>query len=178
MDAAWKLLDFFSNPETYAIMRYGVEGSDWERVDAVAVDGSHSFIKVINSSNYNDDNSCWGLTGPSIIPYGFNAAFDANGTDYETLWQVKIQGAADAQASAGQPDEVLFEIPYNADESTLANELLTGIKQYMYEARSKFATGLMDPSNDADWNAYLTEMENLGLSEYVQTAQNAYDRAK
>lgn len=178
VDAAWKFLDFFSNPETYAIMRYGQEGSDWERVDGVSVAGHPSFVKVINSSNYNDDNSCWGLNGPSIVTYDFNAAFDATGTDYETLWQVKLQGAADAQLSAGQPDEVLYEIPYNADESAEANELLAGIKAYIYEARAKFATGLMDPNNDADWNAYLAELENLGLSDYVKIAQDAYDRNK
>ena len=159
-------------------MRYGQEGSDWERVDGVSVAGHPSFVKVINSSNYNDDNSCWGLNGPSIVTYDFNAAFDATGTDYETLWQVKLQGAADAQLSAGQPDEVLYEIPYNADESAEANELLAGIKAYIYEARAKFATGLMDPNNDADWNAYLAELENLGLSDYVKIAQDAYDRNK
>ena len=177
VDKAWELIDFFSNIETYAVMRFGVEGEDWVRVEGGVTDtGDPSFIQVINSSNYNDNNSNWGLTGPTVLTGSYASTYDASGTDYAALWMQKLIEGAEAQKSAGKSPDEVYEIYYNADESPIASELKTALKSYLYEARAKFATGLMDPNNDADWNAYIAELENIGLSEYLKVSQAAYDR--
>ena len=85
----------------------------------------------------------------------------------------KLIEGAEAQKSAGKSPDEVYEIYYNADESPIASELKTALKSYLYEARAKFATGLMDPNNDADWNAYIAELENIEITEDDVTAEYA-----
>ena len=55
-------------------------------------------------------------------------------------------------------------------------EVKTPLLQYVEEARALFVTGVMDPTNDADWESYLSNLESIGMSEYVAAAQSAFDR--
>ena len=56
------------------------------------------------------------------------------------------------------------------------NSHKTVFADYIKEALAKFATGVWDPNNDADWNTYLSELESMGLSEYLATAQEGYTK--
>ena len=48
--------------------------------------------------------------------------------------------------------------------------------QYVEEARALFVTGTMDPTSDADWQTYLSNLEAQGMNELLAAAQSAYDR--
>ncbi len=44
------------------------------------------------------------------------------------------------------------------------------------KAQAEFCTGVLNPNSDSDWNAYLKQMDELGLQVWLDYAQNAYDR--
>ena len=44
------------------------------------------------------------------------------------------------------------------------------------EGIAKFTVGEWDINDDADWQTYLNELENAGLSDFLACAQAAYDR--
>lgn len=59
------------------------------------------------------------------------------------------------------------------DESAKINEFKTAINAYADEMISGFLAGNYDL--DSDWDAYLAEFEAMGLDEYLELLQAAYD---
>jgi len=68
--------------------------------------------------------------------------------------------------------------PLSMSEEEIAesSEVSTALSTYRGESMSKFVTGVLDPSSDTDWNAYITELENIGVKRYIELNQQAYDR--
>jgi hypothetical protein len=48
----------------------------------------------------------------------------------------------------------------------------------MTKAMAEFCTGVLDPNKDADWNAYLKEINDLGYPIWLELAQTTYDKQK
>ena len=44
------------------------------------------------------------------------------------------------------------------------------------KAQAEFCTGTLNPNSDADWNAYLKQLNELGLEIYQEYMQTGYDR--
>ena len=80
-----------------------------------------------------------------------------------------------AHTAAADPNQIIA-LPFNAEETEATADIKKPLQDYIKSARALFATGGMDPNNDADWQKYLDELETQGLSKYVETAQKAYDR--
>ncbi len=70
--------------------------------------------------------------------------------------------------------KVVGMIVYNDAELEVVNEIQSNLATYYKESFSRFCTGDLDL--DADWDAYLAELENIGLSTYIEISQKAYDR--
>ena len=51
-----------------------------------------------------------------------------------------------------------------------------GCADYYKKSRTAFCVGDMDPNSDAKWNEYLNTLEDLGLQDWLDVAQVAYDR--
>lgn len=64
-------------------------------------------------------------------------------------------------------------VTFTADENELINEVYADIKAFTSE---KTAVWLRDGNIDAEWDAYVSQLENMGLSRLLQVWQNAYDR--
>ena len=45
-------------------------------------------------------------------------------------------------------------------------------------AKKEFALGRRDPYSDADWDAYLKDLEKLKFERWAEIAQASYDRQK
>lgn len=44
------------------------------------------------------------------------------------------------------------------------------------ESQVAFITGVKDIDSDADWEAYLADVEAVGISQLLEVYQTAYDR--
>jgi len=65
-------------------------------------------------------------------------------------------------------------VQLSLDEATRRAKLMTDIDTYTKECLIKFVKGEMNI--ETDWDAYVAQLEKLGLSEAVKLTQDAYDR--
>ena len=75
--------------------------------------------------------------------------------------------------------EVIETFPsliYNADEATTQNQLYTDISLCLASMQAQFITGKVDVSSDADWEAYLNQLDTMKLDDLLAIEQAAYDR--
>lgn len=72
------------------------------------------------------------------------------------------------------PEEMPIKVIFNEEETNRINDIQTSIQTYVDESITRFALGDMDI--ESGWDAYLAELDAMGLSEYLETSQTAYDR--
>lgn len=65
-------------------------------------------------------------------------------------------------------------VVFTQEETETINDLWSDIKSYTDEMRGKWLTGASDIS--ADWDAYIKQLESMGLNELLSCWQAAYDR--
>ena len=72
------------------------------------------------------------------------------------------------------PDEVIGTITYpDADTAAEAALLSSELEGYVYEKLTAWFTGASDV--EADWDAYLKELETIGLSRYLELSQEQWN---
>ena len=72
------------------------------------------------------------------------------------------------------PEEMPMKLVFTQEELDQVSEIEATIRTYVDESLTRFILGDMDV--EADWDAYLSELEAIGLSMYLEVAQTAYDR--
>jgi len=77
-------------------------------------------------------------------------------------------------STAKVPEEKVTSFIFTSDEQDEYNAKKQRFTDYINEALAKFGTGVWDPSSDADWNTYLSELDTMGLADYVAVAQSGY----
>ena len=81
-----------------------------------------------------------------------------------------------AQYYINSPASVtLPNMQYTDEESQLINDYGSAIQNYVEECLSNWMLGRKDI--DADWDAYLKQLETLKIQEFIDAMQTAYDRA-
>ena len=61
-----------------------------------------------------------------------------------------------------------------AEEASKLSEIKTDLDTYVQEARMNFVTGVWN--FDSDWDAYVTQMKEMRLDEYIAIKQTEYER--
>ncbi len=179
VELAVKFLDFFYRDETVASLRHGIIGENWDWEAPIdTVDRYTNNIKILDDGQaFFDGVTTWNRNSNSIQN---NRNYLATGVT-DNPWQQKLYDLEHEyearMLTAPQPAEIVGKLVYTADEVESVAETTTLLAQYARQARAEFATGVSDPNNDADWQAYLDKLETIGLSSFLQIAQAAYDRA-
>lgn len=70
-------------------------------------------------------------------------------------------------------EDVWPEFTYTEDESTKLDSVASDIEKYVDESTDKFVSGQRPLS---DWGKYVDEIKKMGLDDYLQIQQAAYDR--
>ena len=65
---------------------------------------------------------------------------------------------------------------YTEEESEAIGNIKMEVLTFAKEARAKFANGVYDPNDDATWQWYVDELNNMGLQTYLDNSQSAWDR--
>ena len=194
-DLAFRFLDHNVNPELGPVFRYGEEGVNWVKIQG-QVEQNGKMIDVFDETGFpagynvlKDEwstetkctwhysmNTMWvsaayekGLTcNPG---YGGYAYYFRPGSSYELMWNAIME-----VKSGTEPAEKFFNIPYNAEELEVVTEVQKGLISALNTWRAEFITGVKDPNNDADWQAFLDDMEDKGMYDWLDAAQEAYTR--
>ena len=186
-DAAWRLLDAMADEEMSISMRRGEKGVDWEYVDEgeaiyntlELVDGAYT--KTIGTSNvWNEENNkIWHSNIFNILPPALNgsglSSYDGGEiTDPKTYLEYVLCYPSVGRRYNMHPDEMPIKITYNEEETNQINDIKNSIQTYVNESIVRFVTGDLDI--EKDWDSYLAELESIGLAQYMEVSQVAYDR--
>ena len=77
---------------------------------------------------------------------------------------------------AVRPEEIITKIKYSAETQDEATELQNSLQTYVNEKIAAWCTGATDI--DKEWDSYVKELEQIGLSRYLELTQEGYENSK
>jgi putative aldouronate transport system substrate-binding protein len=186
-EAITRLVDYFMSPESVTLCDYGVEGETFKYVDDAFGNKIPSF------------EGFWEGKYPTVSDYQKSLRVDEtfklvrtsvendiveNATD-EMLEQMIYSDpqytytyAAAMEAAFRKTDGLANPYPdgllYMPEETDEYASLATDIGSYVSNMKASFVMGEIDV--DAGWDAYIAEMEGMGLARMMEIEQAAYDR--
>ena len=72
------------------------------------------------------------------------------------------------------PEKVLPLLHYTQEESDQCSKIILEFTELVEQAKAEFIIG--DRNLEDGWDAYLQELNNIGLETWLATAQQAYER--
>ena len=177
-ELAYRVGDFMFTDEAFLLCRVGEKGVSWvpAGADDVSIYGSENpctFVWLDNGAMwFNAQNATWRQIAPVFGEIGLDGQAVA-----EDLTMATVKSAASVlnlHDYSPASDSVIVFLTYTEDEAFAINDIAATIKSYAMESMVRFITG--DMNIETEWDAYMAELENIGLSTYLQTAQAAHDR--
>lgn len=184
VDLCWDILESMYDFEWYLRWREGVEGENFTRDPEIlatyqglfeATTGIRPMYARINNVWGKETNVTWGSVS---MPFAHTHYFmigsyaqdlmPADGVPMLSNNEIHYAGYADCRA-----EEVVGTLVHTDDELNALSTLASPIKTYVDEMTTAFIVG--NKSFD-EWDAFQAELLNMGLEEYVEIMQNAYDR--
>ncbi|GIN72393.1 ABC transporter substrate-binding protein [Bacillus sp. J14TS2] len=167
--ATVRWIDHFFSDEGAKLYYLGVEGETYEQT----ADGEYTFLDEITN---NPD----GLTlSQAISKYLTYPNGGAPGIIIEEFYQgTETLPALVEAADKNEPfliQETWPAFTFTSEESKKMASLTVDIEKYVEEMRDKFISGNVSFS---EWDKYVKTIENMRLSEYMETQEEAYKRFK
>lgn len=185
-EAAFKLGDLLSSEVMGISQRWGTEGKDWDY--AANVENISEYRSSYEDFDlylvaYDDTtfwsgteltNSSWRQTGPFVRQY---AIANGRGVAAASVDQYTLNTyAANSlyQKGGWAPEEVISTLIYTSEESDVIAEIESNLDSFVKEYWTAVMMGTKNL--EGDWDAYLQELEAIGLNDYLEVVQKAYDR--
>ena len=183
-DEAFNLLMVMTSKEGSMRMRYGEYGVNWTDADA----GTKSFlgldaeIKILKDPWATQQQATWGSINSTIL---INAEGEVNQIDESTMteWQlyknkIVAEQMTNFYAANENNDKIapISALVYTEEEDEYINQIRSDCSGVLSKARSEFCNGVQDPTDDAAWEAYVKQLETLGIDKWMELAQTIYDR--
>lgn len=176
-EAAIRLADLMYDPDIVITQRWGEKGVNWNDPAPGDVSlyqdtlGYPAKIKILNDVFGSIQNKNWREGNPTYrtADYTCGQVWDGNPIYHEYLISKHMMAYKDKG-----PDEYVAKLIFTNDEMEEIRESKTSINEYVNECIARFITGDLDV--DKDWNAYLSELDNMNIDRYLEISQQAYDR--
>lgn len=181
-ELAMQLMDFMCTDEAIARATFGTPGVDWQFAEGTSFETAKTGDIIVDASILNgrldDLNRYWGGRTTGILnSYNTTKLNVPSGDEFKDYQQGMRAEFREHMNDITAPDKVITELVYTVDESENVSASKNLLNERFIETRAQFATGILDPNSDADWKAYLDSVESIGLSEFLEISQKAYDRA-
>lgn len=168
-----------------AIMRgYSAGGDqgkqwDWAKQGQKGIDGRQAVWAAI-SGKANPDN------GKTIVGRGWNQnslmyrSLDFRDGQFNDPQAPSMEGRLYAVSKQyeqfDQPKaQQLPPLHFNDTDTATIGNLATAVSDYVTQSMAKFATAQLDVNNDSVWNNYVATLNKMGLKQYNELYQKAYD---
>ncbi len=165
VEAAAKLFNFMYSEEGILLTNFGIEGTHYTMVD-----GTPTYTDYF----FNGDDTTEGLTGLYLLfrdgrPDMFSLKADIRFED-----AYAVQEVIDIR---NEYDKILYDIYPNVihtqEETDLLSDKYSEIETYTDEMINKFISGVVSLD---EFDAFVEELEKMGILEVVSAKQAAYDR--
>lgn len=186
-DLAYRFLDALGERDMTLTMRYGQQGLDWDyttegKVAHWRLEGYETIYKTTPTAERpqpwsSEDSIIWHTNFANMLP---PALIDGGVRTYNNELQEYVTDMLGFRSTSFKldkhPETIAYKISYTQEEQDMINEIKTSVRTYVDESFTRFILGDLDV--ESDWDSYLAELENMGLSYYLEVAQGAYDRAQ
>ena len=168
---------FFINQQWLAmVIRYGEEGVDWEWVPEgtkcqFESSGYPATFRLLSTAQTGVQNKWWNVWSPMYLPYEIGNGW-ADDDDPLNIFRIAYDTVGKLQGYI--PDEVVGKITYTIAESEQISEILSNLNTAYVEWMTLFVIG--DRNIEAEWDDYLAELEKIGIAQYLEVTQTAYER--
>ena len=185
MELAYLFCDVQYDDEVHKHWRYGVQGENWDYRDGEAEgvkdkNGNWAGFVILNDTWSTETSDTWHVD--PIYAGATNAVamgVAPGGTELKVIADTRSEinwGSLFEKWEHEQPAELVYDLVYNSEETEVINEYKKIYMDYVQQARAQMVTGVIDPSDDAQWEKYLKELKLNGEDELLEAAQSAYDR--
>lgn len=177
-EVAFRFADFMYSRDVSMRNRLGEPGVDYSIPSGgeMGVDGKPAtYVPILPWGKINS--ARWDEIGPTYND------FDNNGVKGPDPYELQ-QYLWDATLNYYAPYKPAPEMNHNgklyfaADDARRLSEINTDLKKYIENTVAEFTTGVRDPNDDAQWEAYIKEIKALGYEEFVSINQTRYDAMK
>lgn len=181
-----RLLDYFFSDEGSLAGARGFEGVSFDWVEVEAVPGSKvatvrvvdeypsaeefRYKKAVINNGFQMVSPYYGTQYPLVIEADDSLLEGALLTEYG--WAALIESGSRREGTVFK--DAFPNLVYTSEESSERATLYTDISQYLANAKAQFVTGEMDL--DADWDAHVNTLNQMGLERIMEIEQAAYDR--
>ncbi|WP_062108740.1 extracellular solute-binding protein [Bacillus niameyensis] len=166
--ATVRWLDHFYSEEGVKLFYMGIEGETYQE----ASDGRYEYVEKITNS---PDGLTFEQEAAKYVPW-FGMPMGTIKEEF-FLGTASSEGAIEAANKVAPyiPEEIWPQFTYTDDESKVLASIGADIDKYVVEMRDKFITGNEPLSK---WDDYVKTLDNMGLEEYMEIKQAAYERYK
>ena len=193
VDLAVRFMDYFYDSDFFPTAWMGEENVDWTRDPAViaetfnpmfAAGVSPGILGVRLSYNLaNIRTKVWSVNHV-YRPFHFNLGFVSSGiapmtpSEFDEWRRTNTSVIQTDHYNHRRPQYLLPILPYNVNEATAMADIRVEVDQYFRQSIAEFVVGNRNINSDAEWNAYVREMDNIGLQQWIRLAQTAYNRIR
>ena len=191
--AAFLVCDYMCSEEMSITQRYGERGVDWDYMEDVTIAPVEQFVPTFKGyeitmypydmitfwNSTEAQSKCYRQTGPMILDMTITAGagvwIESSDPTVRQLAELELV-TADAALSCyeDQPEEVIDFAPLTMDETSEVADVKSAINSYVEEMTCAFLSG--DKDIDSSWDEFIKGLNDIGLNEYLETLQKAYDR--
>ena len=190
-EAAFRLGDLLCRQDYTITNRWGAQGQDWDYFDdyvktltdydeskwSATIPGCEKLIIVYDDPTFwgsgNMQNRAWMGIGPQIRGFGVAGGRTIN-ADTVTTYTLHMAESY-MQYPPFYPEEYVANLMYQEEESEEISEILANLETYVSLTTANWLLGNGDM--DAEWDAYLKELSNIGIERAQEIAQAAYTRS-
>ena len=178
-DLAFKLLDLLMSDEGSMRVRYGVPGTNWVEYTGTETSPSGSVWKweLLDDPLNQQTNAIWS-SALATTPCSELVNMKQPANDW---YKYKIDGVWDQYqnymaAMEKNPDRIYPGPRYTEEEDERTSVARENCITYINTSMTEFITGIMDPNNDAQWNAYLAKLDELGFAQWQEVSESSWKR--
>ena len=174
-EAAFRLGDAFYEMDMMLHSIHGREGIEWVLAEPgeIGINGRQAIWKALVEYGAGGRKSWWNTGGPQIMSSDFRLGqVRGEGVSLEGILYEETRD----KMAPYQVDIDMIVPPLSFDEDTAADvvELESSLGTYITEMIARFIVG--DANIETEWEAYLAELETIGLPRYIELVQEAYDK--
>ena len=184
-DKAFEVMMTLWSEEGSRRVRYGEYGVNWTDPDEGAVSdlGLPATYKLLKDPLMQQNTCLW--SGASCTLCVWAELEDAQvvrelspGEAEKQRMHAESYANFKAAADKYNPKAELIcpTLVYTEEEKEDTQAQRTACADYYKKTRTDFCTGDLDPNSDADWKKYVDTLWDLGLQDWLDVAQVAYDR--
>lgn len=175
-ELAMQFIDFFYEDETVRRGRHGEPDVDWEKGEGVDIYGNQVTTVVLNEQAFFDGAQTWCTNVAGIqTPDNYNVvATEGDGSSARTA--KLLQGSYNLIGSYPLKEDTVRNLEYTTEEDDVKEQYESTLNAYVREQAKLFIMGTIDIDSNADWNAYVKQIEELNLNDLLNVKQSAYNR--